>query len=126
MQRQQTGRPVAGGAGAPDEAEGARANYQQVDRVTTDLFGRAGDDPIEMVVNLMSWERIRYVLVEDKDHHLLGLVTYRAVLRFLANGGSMKDTPVSAIMKDVVTTVSVETPTVDAIRLMRRFRFAVW
>src|SRR5262245_34904600 len=125
VQRQQTGRPVAEWERARiDEAEGARANYQQVDQyMTTDLFTVHVDDPIEMVVNLMSWERIRHVPVEDHDHHLMGLVTYRGVLRFLANGGSMKDTPVSAIMKDVVTTVSVDTPTVDAIRLMRRFRF---
>jgi len=125
VQRQQTGRPVAEWERARlDEAEGARANYQQVDQyMTTDLFTVQVDDPIEMVVNLMSWERIRHVPVEDKDHHLLGLVTYRGVLRFLANGGSMSDTPVSAIMKDIVTTVSVDTPTVDAIRLMRKYRY---
>jgi CBS domain-containing protein/gamma-glutamyl:cysteine ligase YbdK (ATP-grasp superfamily) len=124
VQRQQTGRPVAEWERARiDEAEGARANYQQVDQyMTTDLFTVHIDDPIEMVVNLMTWERIRHVPVEDHDHHLMGLVTYRGVLRFLASGGSMKDTPVTAIMKDIVTTVSVDTPTVDAIRLMRRFR----
>ena len=51
--------------------------------MTTDLFTVQADDPIEMVANLMSWERIRHVPVEDNDHRLVGLVTYRAVLRFL-------------------------------------------
>jgi len=60
--------------------------------------------------------------VEDNDHQLVGLVTYRAVLRFLAHGGRMQDTPVSAIMKTDVTTVAVETPTIEALRLMRTLR----
>jgi CBS domain-containing protein len=125
VQRQQTGRPVAEWERARiDEAETAKANYQRVDQyMTTDLFTVHADDPIEMVVNLMSWERIRHVPVEDNDHHLVGLVTYRAVLRFLANGGSLHDTPVSAIMKDIVSTVSIDTPTIDAIQTMRKYRF---
>ena len=125
LQRQQTGRPVSEWERARlDEAEVGRANYQQVDQyMTTDLFTVQASDPIEMVVNLMSWERIRHVPVEDNDHHLVGLVTYRAVLRFLASGGAMHDTPVSSIMKTDVTTVPVEMPTIDAIRLMRKLRF---
>ena len=125
VQRQQTGRPVAEWERARlDEAELGRANYQQVDQyMTTDLFTVHASDPVEMVVNLMSWERIRHIPVEDNDHHLVGLVTYRAVLRFLASGGSLHDTPVSAIMRTEVTTVSVDTRTVDAIQLMRRYRY---
>ncbi len=124
LQRQGTGRPVAEWERARlDEAEGARHNYLRVDQyMTTDLFTIHVDDPVEMVANLMSWERIRHVPVEDKDHHLVGLVTYRAVLRFLAGGGSIHDTPVSDIMRTDVTTVDVDTETVEAIRLMRRYR----
>ena len=125
VQRQQTGRPVAEWERARlDEAELGRANYQQVDQyMTTDLFTVHASDPIEMIVNLMSWERIRHIPVEDNDHHLVGLVTFRAVLRYLANGGSLHDTPVSLIMRTDVMTVGVETPTLDAIRLMRKFRY---
>ncbi|HEY0992599.1 MAG TPA: glutamate-cysteine ligase family protein [Kofleriaceae bacterium] len=125
VQRQQTGRPVAEWERARlDEAEQGRANYQQVDQyMTTDLFTVHASDPVEMVVNLMSWERIRHVPVENNEHRLVGLVTYRAVLRFLANGGSMHDTPVSAIMKTDVLSVGVETRTLDAIMLLRRYRY---
>ena len=124
VQRQQTGRPVAEWERAQlDEAEIVRANYQQVDQyMATDLFTVQACDPIEMIVNLMSWQRIRHVPVEDNAHHLVGLVTYRAVLRFLASGGSLHDTPVSAIMKADVMTIGVETRTVDAIRMMRKYR----
>ena len=58
--------------------------------------------------------------VEDKDHKLIGLVSYRSVLRFLTKGG--KDGAVSEIMKSDVITVTPETPTLEAIQLMRRYR----
>jgi CBS domain-containing protein/gamma-glutamylcysteine synthetase len=124
VQRQQTGRPVAEWERARlDEAEASRHNYLRVEQyMTTDLFTVQVDDPVEMVASLMSWERIRHVPVEDKDHQLVGLVTYRAVLRFLASGGAIHDTPIADIMKTDVMTVGVETETVEAIRLMRRYR----
>jgi CBS domain-containing protein len=124
INRQLTGRPVSEWERARiDEAETAPGNYQRVDQyMTTDLFTVQADDPIEMVVNLMSWERIRHVPVEDKNHRLVGLVTYRGVLRHLAGGGSLRDASVSEIMKTDVTTVTLDTPTLDAVRLLRRFR----
>src|SRR5205823_3564184 len=127
LQRQQTGRPVAEWERArldEAEADGGPASYQRVDQyMTTDLFTVQASDPVEMVVNLMSWERIRHVPVEDNDHRLVGLVTYRAVLRFLAGGGSLHDTPVSVIMRADVLTIGVETRTLDAIALMHRYRY---
>jgi CBS domain-containing protein/gamma-glutamylcysteine synthetase len=124
INRQLTGRPVSEWERARlDEAETSHQNYLRVDQyMTTDLFTVQADDPIEMVANLMSWERIRHVPVEDKDHRLIGLVTYRAVLRFLTSGGSLRDTPVSEIMKTEVHTVGLETHTIDAVRLLRRLR----
>jgi CBS domain-containing protein/gamma-glutamylcysteine synthetase len=124
IKRQLTGRPVAEWERARlDEADTSHHNYLRVDQyMTTDLFTVQPDDPVEMLANLMSWERIRHVPVEDKDHRLVGLVTYRAVLRFLTSGGSLHDTPVSDIMKTDVHTVSLDTPTLDAIRTLRRFR----
>lgn len=124
VKRQLTGRPVSEWERARlDEADVTRHNYLRVEQyMTTDLFTVQADDPIEMIANLMIWERIRHVPVEDKDHHLIGLVTQRAVLRFIASGGAAHRTGVSAIMRKDVLTVSPETPTVDAIRLMRRKR----
>lgn len=124
INRQLTGRPVSEWERARlDEAETSHHNYLRVDQyMTTDLFTVQPDDPIEMVANLMSWERIRHIPVEDKDHRLVGLVTYRAVLRFLTGGGSLRDTPVSEVMRTEVQTVGLETQTIDAIRTLRRLR----
>lgn len=124
VQRQQSGRPVSDWERARlDEAEVSHHNYLRVDQyMTTDLFTVQEDDPVEIVANLMSWQRIKHVPVEDSKHRLIGLVTYRSLLRFMAGGGSIIETPVSEIMLKQITTVAVETPTLDALRLMRRLR----
>jgi CBS domain-containing protein/gamma-glutamylcysteine synthetase len=124
VQRQLTGRPVADWERARlDEAKVSPKNYQKVEHyMTADLFTVHADDPIEMVANLMIWERIRHVPVEDQEHKLLGIVTYRAVMRFIMSGGSLRRTAVADIMKREVVTVTPETPTLEALRMMRRLR----
>jgi CBS domain-containing protein/gamma-glutamylcysteine synthetase len=124
VQRQLTGRPVSEWERARlDEANTSRGNYLQVAQyMTTDLFTVQADDAVELVANLMIWERIRHVPVEDKDHRLVGVITHRAVLRFIMGGGSALRTPVADIMKRDVATVTPETTTVEALRTMRRLR----
>jgi CBS domain-containing protein len=125
VQRQLTGRPVAEWERARlDETNVVRRhNYLRVEQyMTTDLFTVQPDDPVEMVATLMLWERIRHMPVETKDHHLLGLVSHRAVMRFLTAGGATHQTPVADIMKTDLITVAPDTTTIEAIRLMRRYR----
>jgi CBS domain-containing protein/gamma-glutamylcysteine synthetase len=124
VKRQLTGRPVSEWERARlDEADASRSNYLRVDQyMATDLFTVQASDAIEMVANLMIWERLRHVPVEDGDHRLVGVVSHRAVLRFLASGRPTRKTSVGDIMKKDVATVTPETPTVEAIRLMRRLR----
>nr|MBA3393331.1 CBS domain-containing protein [Deltaproteobacteria bacterium] len=123
-QRQLTRRPVSEWERARlDEANTSKGNYARVENyMTTDLFTVQADDPVEMVANLMIWERLRYVPIEDEDHRLIGIVTHRAVLRFLLSGGSTLRTPIADIMKREVSTVTPETPTIDALRLMRQLQ----
>lgn len=47
--------------------------------MTTDLFTVQKDDILEFVANLIDWQRIQYVPVEDDKKHLVGLVTMRMV-----------------------------------------------
>jgi CBS domain-containing protein len=80
----------------------------------------------------MGWERIRHVPVEDEKGRLVGLVSYRAILRFLtdyakrpalAEGGpTPQSMPVSDLMQRDLVTVMPDTPTLDAIALMRKHR----
>ena len=91
--------------------------------MTTDLFTVREDELIEFVAVLMGWRHIRHVLVEDEDHRLVGLVTHRSILRYLTDvqdgNDADKDLPVSAIMVRNPVSVTPETATIDAIRLMR-------
>jgi len=128
--RQKTGRPICEWERARlDEIQG-RAGYNRVSEyMQTDVLTVHADDPIELVADLMSWERIRHVPVEDARGRLVGLVTSRAVLRHFAELAKRpseerreEKTQVSAIMRTELLTVSPDTLTVDAIAIMRRQR----
>ena len=85
--RQETARPVAEWERARlDEIPARRTGWAKVSQyMQTDLLTVQPDDPVELVADIMSWERIRHVPVEDDAGKLVGLVTSRAVLRHFAN-----------------------------------------
>lgn len=105
------------------EGGGWQKNYVKVEQfMTTDITTVHEDEALDLVANLMVWERIRYVPVEDADNHLVGLVSYRALLRAMALGlleGRHKPLAVSEVMKRDPVSVSPETPTLRAIEIMR-------
>jgi CBS domain-containing protein len=91
--------------------------------MTTDLFTVHEDEAVDLVANLMDWKRIRHIPVENEQGTLVGLVSCFEVLRQLESGiseGADQSVPVGAIMVRDPLTVPPETPTLDAIMLMRR------
>ena len=108
------------------EAGGWRLNYMTVEQVmTTALYTVHQDELVDMVAFLMDRKQIRHVLVEDDAHRLVGLVSYRSVLRLMADGfdGSAEATPaVREIMEREPVSIEPDTPTVQAIDLMRRHK----
>ncbi len=125
--RQKTKQPVCEWDFAElGEAESAVADYEKVSQLMlTDIYTVGPDDPIELVSELMGWERVRYVPVEDERGILVGLVSYRGVMRHMADiarGGGDMMAPVSSIMRTDLVTVTPDTPTRDAVRLMRHHR----
>ncbi len=69
----------------------------------------------------MHWRHVRHVPVEDDAGHLIGIVSHRDLIELLASG---KFAPaaavlVSDIMKTELVTVCPDTPTLDALALMR-------
>jgi CBS domain-containing protein len=104
---------------------GAARDKRVAQYMTTDIFTVQADDAVDRVANLMGWERIRHVPVEDQDHRLIGLVSYRSVLRNYTSGklgSAASSMAVSGIMKTDVITVTPQTPTLEAIATMRRYR----
>ncbi len=67
--------------------------------MTTDLITVGEDEPIDLVARLMDWHHIHHIPVEDERHRLLGLVSHRSLLRFLAsrrNGEEEAPAPVTS------------------------------
>jgi CBS domain-containing protein len=109
-----------------EEAGGWKSNYMRVEQyMTTDLFTVQEDEPLALVAGLMEWERIRHVPVEDHRHRLVGVVSYRQLLRLHTRGGLTgegKQLAVSEVMRREMITVNPGTPTLEAIALMRKHR----
>ena len=126
--RQQTALPVSDWDLAKlDERDSASTDYQKVSQLMlTDIFTVRPDDPIELVLEMMNWERARYVPVEDDKGRLVGLVSLRGVTRHLSRASlvdeSLQMAPVSDIMRTELVTVTPDTPTRDAVALMRHHR----
>ncbi|MDH3284836.1 MAG: CBS domain-containing protein [Acidobacteriota bacterium] len=111
-----------------EEAGGWKNNYLKVEQyMTTDLYTVHGDEPIDLVANLMQWQKIRHVPVEDNQHRLIGLVSYRHLLRLLASGALAdreSGIPVSEIMTKDPVTAYPEMSTLEATQLMKEKKVA--
>ncbi len=107
-----------------EEAGGWTRNYTRVEQyMTTQLFTVQEDELLEMVAFLMDRKQIRHVPVEDDQHRLVGLVSYRSILRMVSEFGSEgvnETVPVKSIMDEDPITVAPETRTLEAIDIMRK------
>ncbi len=105
-----------------EEAGGWQESYLNVEHyMTTDLFTVNEDELVDLVCFLMDQKHIRHVLVEDDNHRIIGLVSYRSLLRLLVHGrANESDTvPVKEVMVRDPITIEPETSTIEAIELMR-------
>ena len=104
-----------------------RDSYRTIGQfMTQDLFTVRPDDIVDFAATLMDWRHVRHVPVESDAGKLVGLVSHRALLRLVAQGRVGEDhrVTVGEIMNTKPITVSPDTPTVEAIRLMRQERLA--
>jgi len=104
-----------------------RDSYRTVGQfMATDLFTVRPDDIVDFAATLMDWRHVRHVPVENETGELVGLVSHRALLRLVAQGrvGKEHQVTVGEIMNREPITVHADTPTVDAIRLMREKKLA--
>ena len=97
-------------------------NYKTVEQfMVTDLFTVRPEDVIDLAANLMQWRHVRHVPVEDNEGKLVGIVSHRDLLRLFALGSSngKTETIVRDVMTENLVTITPETPTLDALTLMR-------
>ncbi|MEM9461529.1 MAG: CBS domain-containing protein [Myxococcota bacterium] len=98
-----------------------REAYRTVGQImSTQLLTVRPEDLVDLAASMMDWEKIRYVPVEDDEGHLVGLLSHRALLRLVARGqGGSEPVVVKDIMRRDPLQVTPQTPTVEAMRLMR-------
>jgi CBS domain-containing protein len=125
--RQGSGSPISEWEPARlEEAGGWKHNFQRVEQyMTTDLFTVGEDESLDLVACLMEWKRIRHVPVEDHEHRLVGLISYRTLLRLMARGkpgGADGRVAAAELMKRDPITISPMASTLEAIETMRRHR----
>ena len=113
--------PVAA-AGDDDWFESYRTVGQFM---STDLFTVRPNDLVDLAASVMDWRHIRHVPVEDEGGRLVGVVSHRDLLRLLVRGragGDAEPLTVSEIMKPQPVSVGPDTPTLEAVRIMRSRR----
>jgi len=124
LRLQREGRPVHEWEPATlTEAGGWEKTFLRVGQyMDTDLFTVNEDELLELAAFLMDRKRIRHVAVEDHQHRLVGILSYRQILRILAESpgkGMPNSVPVKEVMDPNPVSVDPDTPTVEAIELMR-------
>ncbi len=87
--------------------------------MSTELVTVSPDEVLELVACLMDWQSVHHIPVEDADHHLVGLISHRRLLRHLSQHPSRQPVAVRQVMTTNVASVSPQTPSLEAIRLMK-------
>ncbi len=97
-------------------------NYKTVEQfMATDLFTVRPEDVIDLAANLMHRKRVRHIPVEDDAGRLVGIISHRDLLELFALGktNGAAEIVVRDVMKQNLLTIKPETPTLDALYLMR-------
>ena len=88
--------------------------------MSTDLFTVRPSDPAGLAARMMDWRQVRHLPVEDDHGKLIGLLSFRDLLRLIANPEAQEGEPtVDQIMRKDPMTVTPSTPTLEALELMR-------
>lgn len=124
VRRRESGKPVGEWEPARlDEAGEWRGSTHKVEQfMTTDLFTVNEDESLALVAYVMEWKRIRHVPVEDHRHNLVGLISYRALLKLMGRG-MLRNAQTHISVQEVMTrdpiTIGAESSTLEAIHAMR-------
>lgn len=126
VEQQRIGHPIAEWPEAALETGGEiQHNVRTIEQImVTELVTVAEDDPLELAASLMDWHRIRHVLVEDADDGIIGILSYRALLR--AMGGHdedrrWQDICIRDVMRREPVCVQPSSSPLWALKIMRSF-----
>ena len=90
--------------------------------MTTDLFTAQKDDLPELVSDMMDWQRIRFMPVEDEKGRLTGLISSRMLMRYFSGLSKLGEKPNNTIADLMIKnpiTISPESTIFDAMYLFK-------
>lgn len=97
-------------------------NFKTVEQfMSKDFFTVRPEDVIDLAASLMNWKGKNHIPVEDDKGNLAGIITYRDILKFFATEtkNRNKEVIVSDVMAKKLITVAPDTPTLEALKIMR-------
>ena len=80
------------------------------------------DCPLDDLIAILAERRIGTVVVVDRYHQVIGIVSERDIIRHLSTGGTTADTPTKNIMTSKVITVENNVTSAQLMQLMTEHR----
>lgn len=102
-----------------EEIDDGPHRYGRVDQVMSkELYTVFEEDLIDLVPNIMKWNQVRHMLVENREGELVGLVTLGRLGKYYSERKDNEPVMVKDVMIEQVFTVSPDTSTLEAIQVM--------
>ncbi len=107
-----------------EEGRGGKPQALRIEEfMTTDLITVHPDEPMDLVIRLMDWRRIRHVPVEDEEGKVAGLLSCFEALRQwapAAPAAGAEPVPVREVMQPDPVTIAPEATVTEAVARMRQ------
>jgi CBS domain-containing protein len=95
--------------------------FKRIDQIMSkELYTVYEEDLIDLVPNIMKWNKVRHMLVENREGELVGLITLGRLGKYYSEKRDQKPVLVKEVMVDDVITVNPETKTLQAIQIMQQ------
>lgn len=118
---QRSGSPISDWPAIDVRLETHEAAHTVEHVMSTDLFTVHENDSAELAINVIDWNQIHHIPVEDDKAKLVGILTSTHLDRFRLRGGKVDDALVKDVMIRSVITANPDTEIQEAIRVMKKF-----
>ncbi|MBO6517626.1 MAG: CBS domain-containing protein [Bacteroidia bacterium] len=116
---QNSGKPVHKWKNLSNKEQQVQKEFKRVNEIMeTDLFTVNEDDSIDLVVNVMNWQNIRHVPVENADNEVVGIINAHCLIEYLVNKKEDDSPAAKEIMKTEFPTISAQASAKEAVLLM--------
>ncbi|MFZ1635445.1 MAG: CBS domain-containing protein [Chitinophagales bacterium] len=87
--------------------------------MSTDVITVYPNDPVALVAEIMKWNDVNHIVVEDKKGNLQGVVTSGHIAELLAAKKELSEISVKKIMRKDISTISPEASISEALEIMQ-------